>query len=284
MTTETTFTSDTDAAAEGKQVALDVRSLSKTYGSGAEAHRAIDEVSFTVQQGEIVCVVGPSGCGKTTLLKSIAGLMPPTSGETLVNGVAVTTPPKDLAVVFQDYSRSLFPWMSVTHNIALPLQGRGLSRRAIKERTRESLSAVGLDDVAAQKHPFQLSGGMQQRVAIARALAYQPRVLLMDEPFASVDAQTRAELEDLVRTTRDRFGVSVLFITHDIDESVYLAERVVILGPSPTFVREVLPIDLPAERDQISTKELPEFARLRGHVYRAIRRETGPGAVAEGGR
>jgi NitT/TauT family transport system ATP-binding protein len=255
---------------------LEVRQLSKTYGSGAKKFTAIENVTFDVAQGEIVCVVGPSGCGKTTLLKSIAGLMPPSSGETLVEGTPVVQPPDNLAVVFQDYSRSLFPWMTVAQNVALPLQERRLSRSEIKERTQESLVAVGLDAVAADKHPFQLSGGMQQRVAIARALAFQPRVLLMDEPFASVDAQTRADLEDLVRTTRDQFGVSVLFITHDIDESVYLAERVVVLGPSPTFVREVVDVDLPHERDQISTKELPEFARLRAHVYRSIRNKSRP--------
>jgi NitT/TauT family transport system ATP-binding protein len=176
-----------------------------------------------------------------------------------------------MAFVFQDYSRSLMPWMTVRSNALLPLRHKRLSRAERNRLIEESVAAVGLAGFE-DHYPWQLSGGMQQRVALARALAYQPSILLMDEPFASVDAQTRADLQDLVLRVRDAFGVTVLFITHDIDESVYLADRIVILSPRPTRVQEVLDVDLPSPRDQVETKELPEFGQLRAHVYRAIKR------------
>jgi NitT/TauT family transport system ATP-binding protein len=188
-------------------------------------------------------------------------------------GTPVAGVPDGLAVVFQDYARSLYAWFSVRRNVSLPLEAAGLPRKEIAERVDDALRAVGLAD-AGHKKPYQLSGGMQQRVAIARALAYRPKVLLMDEPFASVDAQTRAELEDLVLRTRADFDITIVFITHDIDEAVYLADRVVVLSPPPTVVQDIVEVDLPADRDQITTKELPEFGHLRARVYRQIR--TGP--------
>ena len=257
---------------------LEIRGLGKTYGSGAKATHAVGNVSFTVEDGEFVCVVGPSGCGKTTLLKCVAGLLPPTSGEVLLRGKRVTGPPEELALVFQEYSRSLMPWTSVRSNVLLPLRHKRLSRAERQEIVEESLAAVGLVQFM-DHYPWQLSGGMQQRVAIARALAYQPSILLMDEPFASVDAQTRGDLEDLVLRVRDEYGITILFVTHDIDESVYLADRVVVLTHSPTEVKEVVPVELPRPRDQIETKELAEFAHLRGHVYRLIKRDQSVAAV-----
>jgi NitT/TauT family transport system ATP-binding protein len=251
---------------------LEIRSLGKTYGTGPKATRAIGEVTFEVSDREFVCVVGPSGCGKTTLLKCIAGLLRPTHGEVLLHGRRVTGPPPEMALVFQEYSRSLMPWTSVRNNVLLPLRHKKLSRAERTSLVEEALDAVGLTRFI-DHYPWQLSGGMQQRVAIARALAYQPSILLMDEPFASVDAQTRGDLEDLVLRVRDDFEVTILFVTHDIDESVYLADRVVVLTHSPTTVKELVPVDLPVPRDQIATKELPEFAHLRAHVYRQIRRE-----------
>jgi NitT/TauT family transport system ATP-binding protein len=251
---------------------LEIGGLGKVYGSGEKAVHAIGDVSFTVERGEFVCVVGPSGCGKTTLLKCTAGLMRPTRGEVLLEGRRVTSPPEALALVFQEYSRSLLPWTSVRNNVLLPLRHKKLSRRERTRLVEEAVEAVGLTRVL-DRYPWELSGGMQQRVAIARALAYQPSILLMDEPFASVDAQTRGDLEDLVLQVRDEFGITILFVTHDIDESVYLADRVVVLTHSPTEVKEIIPVDLPRPRDQISTKELPEFAHLRAHVYRLIKRE-----------
>jgi NitT/TauT family transport system ATP-binding protein len=262
-------------ARDGHRLMLETRGIAKTYGSGPKATHALEDVSFAVEDGEFVCVVGPSGCGKTTLLKCIAGLMRPTRGEILLRGKRVVDPPDELALVFQDYSRSLMPWSTVRNNVLLPLRHKKLSARQRKELVEESLDSVGLTRFI-DHYPWQLSGGMQQRVAIARALAYQPSVLLMDEPFASVDAQTRGDLEDLVLRVREQYGITILFVTHDIDESVYLADRVVVLTHSPTKVKEIVPVDLPQPRDQIATKELPEFVNLRGHVYRLIRRELTP--------
>ncbi|HSC73326.1 MAG TPA: ABC transporter ATP-binding protein [Gaiellaceae bacterium] len=254
---------------------LETRGIAKVYGSGPKATHALEDVSFTVEDGEFVCVVGPSGCGKTTLLKCMAGLMRPTAGEILLRGKRVIDPPDELALVFQDYSRSLMPWSTVRNNVLLPLRHKKLSAAQRRELVEESLGSVGLTRFI-DHYPWQLSGGMQQRVAIARALAYQPSVLLMDEPFASVDAQTRGDLEDLVLRVREQYGITILFVTHDIDESVYLADRVVVLTHSPTKVKEIVSVDLPQPRDQIATKELPEFVNLRGHVYRLIRRELAP--------
>ena len=251
---------------------LEIETLSKTYGTGPKVTRAIGNVSLTVDEGEFACVVGPSGCGKTTLLKCIAGLLKPTSGEVLLRGKRVAGPPEQMALVFQEYSRSLMPWASVRNNVLLPLRHKKLKTAERRALVEEALEAVGLTTFI-DHYPWQLSGGMQQRVAIARALAYQPTILLMDEPFASVDAQTRGDLEDLILRVREEFGITILFVTHDIDESVYLADRVVVLTHSPTEVKEIVPVALPRPRDQIATKELAEFAQLRAHVYRLIKRE-----------
>jgi NitT/TauT family transport system ATP-binding protein len=256
----------------GGGAVLEIRSLGKTYGTGEKATHAIADVSFSVDDGEFVCVVGPSGCGKTTLLKCVAGLLNPGSGEVLLRGSKVTSPPEEMALVFQEYGRSLMPWSSVWNNVLLPLRHKKLAAKERRKLVEEALAAVGLTRFS-HHYPWQLSGGMQQRVAIARALAYQPSILLMDEPFASVDAQTRGDLEDLILQVREEFAVTILFVTHDIDESVYLSDRVVVLTHAPTEVKEIIAVDLPFPRDQISTKELPEFAHLRGHVYRLIKRD-----------
>src|SRR3954447_13931907 len=255
---------------------LEITNLSKTYGAGERATRAVGDVNLTVQERELVCVVGPSGCGKTTLLKCVGGLLRPTTGEVRLHGRRVTEPPEEMALVFQDYSRSLMPWTSVRNNVLLPLRHKKLARAERRQLVEDALEAVGLTRFI-DHYPWQLSGGMQQRVAIARALAYQPSILLMDEPFASVDAQTRGDLEDLVLNVREQYGVTILFVTHDIDESVYLADRIAVLTNSPTEVKELIGVDLPSPRDQIATKELAEFAHLRAHVYRLIKRER-PGA------
>jgi len=238
---------------------LHVEHLNKSYGET----EAIGDVSFDVQAGELVCVVGPSGCGKTTLLKCISGLLAPTSGTVRVDG--------NLALVFQEYSRSLFPWMTVRQNVAFPLRRKHMDKREARALVEQSLASVGLEHTL-NRYPWQLSGGMQQRVAIARALAFKPQILLMDEPFASVDAQTRADLEDLVLDVRRDYEVTIVFVTHDIDESVYLSDRIVVLGPSPTSVQEVLDVPLGQPRDQVQTKERPEFTQLRAHVWRSIKR------------
>jgi len=250
---------------------LEVDRLGMHYGQGRRVTEAIRDLSFAVERGELVSVIGPSGCGKTTLLRCIGGLLAPTSGAVVLRGEPVTGPPDEMAVVFQEYNRSLFPWMTVRQNVAFPLRGKGLTKHARRERGEEAIAAVGLTR-SLDHYPWELSGGMQQRVAIARALAYQPSVLLMDEPFASVDAQTRADLEDLTLRVRDEFGVTIVLVTHDIDESVYLADRIVVLSPAPGRVQETVRVELPKPRDQIETRTLPEFTELRTHVHRAVKR------------
>ena len=233
----------------------------------------IANVTFEVVAGEIVSIVGPSGCGKTTLLKILAGLLPPMKGGVRFQDQIVRGVPRGLAMVFQEYSRSLLPWTTVNGNVELPLRYKDIDRSSRTRLVSESLDAVGLSGFG-HYYPWQLSGGMQQRVAIARALAYQPKLLLMDEPFASVDAQTRADLEDLVAAVRDRFGITIVFITHDIDEAVYLSDRVIVLSKSPTTVLDLITTELPRPRDQISTKALQQFVDKRSAIARLIRRPT----------
>ena len=257
-------------------VTLDIDHVGKTYRTGSDAFTAIDDVAFTTEPGEMLCIVGPSGCGKTTLLRCAAGLLAPSSGAVHLDGQVVTRPPRAMALVFQDYSRSLLPWMTVHDNVVLPLKTSRVGRVGRGERERlasDALASVGLDG-HGHKYPWQMSGGMQQRAAIARALAYQPQILLLDEPFASVDAQTRADLEDLLLEVWQRTALTVLFVTHDIDEAAYLADRIVVLSASPTRVKETVTVDLPRPRDQIDTKELPEFARLRARVFASIKAES----------
>lgn len=263
------MTTTPTGTAEGTSTLLDVRALRKVYPGRGRGVEAVSDLTFTVGAGELVCIVGPSGAGKTTLLRCVAGLLDCTSGEVVLEGRKVTGPPVGMAVVFQEYGRSLFPWMTVRQNVERPLKEKKVPRAERQRLVREALEAVGLAEVH-DAHPWQLSGGMQQRVAIARAVAYEPHILLMDEPFAAVDAQTRAELEDLVRALWKRLGVTVLFVTHDIDESVYLGQRVIVLSNSPTVVLEEVGIDLPDERDQLTTRSDPRFAELRAHVYQLI--------------
>ena len=252
---------------------LGVSNLGHTYGSGDSSHTAIANLSFRVRKGEFVSIVGPSGAGKTTLLRILSGLLTPTVGTVELEGRPIRSVPDGLAMVFQDYSRSLLPWLTVRRNVLFPLTGKAAGDREERESlVRETLDVVGLDR-HANKYPWQLSGGMQQRVAIARALAYRPRLMLMDEPFASLDAQTRSELEDLVLRLRTDFGMTILFVTHDIDESVYLADRVLVLSAPPATLQEDMVVELPSPRDQITTKENLDFVRLRGHVARLIRGE-----------
>jgi NitT/TauT family transport system ATP-binding protein len=248
-----------------------VRGLRKVYGVGSEAKEVLAGLTFNVREGEFVCIVGPSGAGKTTLLKCLCGLLAPTSGEVFVDEELVTEPPRSMALVFQEYTRSLLPWLTVERNVILPLAAQGVPKPERRSHATDVLQHVGLED-ARRKHPWQLSGGMQQRVAIARALAYKPEVLVMDEPFASVDAQTRFGLEDLTLRVREEYGVTVIFVTHDVDEAVYLADRIIVLSKSPARVQDVLEVDLPVRRSQVETRALPRFAELRTHVLEQIRR------------
>lgn len=264
--------------ANKSEVRLSVQQLRKVYGVGSRNEvEAVRSLTFDLHAGEFACLVGPSGSGKTTLLKCIAGLLDPTSGEVVLDGRRVAGPAEGMAVVFQEYSRSLFPWLSVEDNVELPLKTSGVPKAERKARVSEALEAVSLSH-ATKSYPWQLSGGMQQRVAIARAVASNPSVLLMDEPFAAVDAQTRGELEDLVRDVWQRLNMTILFVTHDIDESVYLAERVLVLSSSPTIIQADLHIDLPDVRSQADTRSLHRFAELRHQVYEEVQfAKTNPG-------
>jgi NitT/TauT family transport system ATP-binding protein len=253
------------------KVVLEIERISKTYGHGPSGVRAIDNLDFEVRQGEFCSLVGPSGCGKTTLMKILSGLVRPTQGCVKLHGDEVVGPPADMALVFQDYSRSLLPWMSVLKNVKLPLKAKGIPGKHQETLARDALEAVGLTHTI-DRYPWQLSGGMQQRVAIARALAYQAKVLLMDEPFASVDAQTRADLEDLLLRVWQEFDVTIVFVTHDIDEAVYMSSRVVVLRPAPTSVKEAIEVDLDHPRDQLRTRDTVRFAHLRSYVYTLVKR------------
>ncbi|NEK57139.1 ABC transporter ATP-binding protein [Geodermatophilus sabuli] len=249
---------------------LSVRALQKAYNVGKPNERlAIADVTFDVAKGEFVCVVGPSGAGKTTLLRCLSGLLAPTSGEVRFEGAPLQEVPARLSVVFQDYSRSLMPWLTVNRNVALPLKVAGVAKRQREDRIAEVLHAVGLGDVG-RNYPWQLSGGMQQRVAIARALAHQPDMLLMDEPFASVDAQTRFDLEDLILKVRSDLDITVVLVTHDIDEAVYLADRVVVLSGAPSRVEEIVPVPLGRPRNQLVTRSEETFAQLRRHLMELV--------------
>jgi NitT/TauT family transport system ATP-binding protein len=249
---------------------LEITDVGYSYGRGDGAPRVIDGINLHVARGELAAIVGRSGCGKSTLLRCIAGLLHPSQGTIVVNGTVVREVPDGLAVVFQDYSRSLYPWLTVRDNVALPLR-RTQPRRAVRRATAErALAAVGLAD-AAGRYPWQLSGGMQQRCAIARAIACDPVLLLMDEPFGSLDAQTREDLEDLILGLRRDRDMTILLVTHDIDEAVYTSDRVVILSGPPGRIRADLTVRLPEPRDQITTRQLPAFVQLRAEAGRLIR-------------
>jgi NitT/TauT family transport system ATP-binding protein len=251
--------------------ALSVQGIAKHYDTAGVRNHAVKDIGFDLREGEFVSIVGPSGCGKTTLIGCISGLLEPSAGEVHAFGEKVAGgPPERMSVVFQDYSRSLFPWLTVERNIGLPLESAGVSRSEIAQSVRTMVDSVELADSVLTKYPWQLSGGMQQRVAIARSLISRPGILLMDEPFASVDAQTRMSLEDLVLKFWAEWRKSILFITHDIDEAVYLSDRIVVLSKSPSTVQEVVDVPLPRPRDQVSTKHDPAFAELRTEVLKMI--------------
>lgn len=249
-------------------VVLEVQNLQKRYGK--DGPLAVRDVSLNVREREFISIVGPSGGGKTTLLKCICNLLEPSSGQVVLHGRRITSPPQEMVLVFQDYSRSLFPWLTVLGNVMFPLKDeKNLSKADKEHRAKEAIQAVGLEEFA-DHYPWQLSGGMQQRVAIARAVAFRPEILLLDEPFASVDALTREDLEDLVLRLRAKFGITVILVTHDIDEAVYLADRVFVLGSPPSVVVREIPVDLPRPREQIKTRSDPDFLKLRNEIHELI--------------
>lgn len=248
---------------------VDVDSLTHTY-HGSTPREVLRELSFSVREGEFVCVVGPSGCGKTTLLRLLSGLMVPTGGAVRVNGQRLDAPHRDVAVVFQDYARALCAWRSAVRNVELPMEAAGVPRRERRERALGAMERVGLEGHETD-YPRQMSGGMQQRLQIARALAQRPRILLMDEPFASVDALTRFHLEDTTLQLWRDLDQTLILVTHDLDEAVYLADRIIVLESKPARVAKQVAVDLPRPRDQAETRALPRFSQVRHDLFEQIR-------------
>jgi NitT/TauT family transport system ATP-binding protein len=245
------------------------RQVSVEFPTADGPRRVLDRVDFEVRQGEIVSILGRSGTGKTTLLRVLLGLQEPTPESTvLFDGRPVDGPPLGAAAVFQNYAASLLPWRTVERNVALGLEGR-IARPQLRERVAQALAMVGLAG-REKDYPWQLSGGMQQRVQLARALAMRSSALLMDEPFGALDAMTKATLQDELLAVHARAHPTVVFVTHDIDEAVYLSDRVLVLVGSFGTIGHDIRVDLPRPRHQLATKELPEFLRLRRLVYDAI--------------
>ena len=221
----------------------------------------MDAISLSVERGEFLAVLGPSGCGKSTLLQMAAGLLPVTSGTITLNNQTVTAPPPEAVYIFQQYTRSLLPWRNVRDNVAFAIEHR-VGRRRAREAADEPLAQVGLRGFG-DHYPWQLSGGMQQRVAIARALAAEPALLLMDEPFSAVDALTRLDLHALILDIWSRRNLTAMLVTHDVEEAIYLADRIALLTARPARVAEVIETGLPRPRDPIATREHPRFLELR---------------------
>jgi NitT/TauT family transport system ATP-binding protein len=253
---------------------LEVRGLQKEFQplSGPTVI-AIGDVSFRVEARQFISIVGPSGCGKSTLLQCVAGLMRPTAGTVILDGLEVTGPPEGLILLFQEYNKSLMAWRSVLGNVCFGLENRpGMTRGEREMEARHYIELVGLGGFE-RHYPWELSGGMQQRVAIARALACKPQVLLMDEPFGSLDALTRIELEDILLRLWASLRSTIVFVTHDIEEAVYLSDRVYVLSRRPSRMIADTAVDLPRPRDQLATREDARFIELRRHTFELISRE-----------
>ena len=253
---------------------LEVRGLRKEFQplSGPPVV-AIGDVSFRVEARQFVSIVGPSGCGKSTLLQCVAGLMRPTAGTIFLDGHEVAGPPEGLILLFQEYNKSLMAWRTVLKNVCFGLENKpGMTRAEMEAEARHYIGMVGLKGFENQ-YPWELSGGMQQRVAIARALACKPRVLLMDEPFGSLDALTRIELEDTLLRLWESLRSTILFVTHDIEEAVYLSDRVYVLSRRPSRMIEDTAVDLPRPRHPLASREDVRFIRLRHHTFELISKE-----------
>ena len=249
---------------------LEVRSLSKSFDQGREIVRALERIDLAVAASEFVALVGASGCGKSTLLSIAAGLQEhDEGGAVLVDGRPIAGPGRDRGVVFQNYS--LMPWLTARANVAFALRGTGRSKAEMRDLATRHLALVGLERFA-DAYPKQLSGGMRQRVAIARALCYRPKILLMDEPFGALDALTRQQMQELLTGVWEQHRLAVLFVTHDVDEAVFLADRVAVMSSRPGRIKDMVQIDLPRpRRPEIALTDA--FIRLRHRVLASIREE-----------
>jgi NitT/TauT family transport system ATP-binding protein len=254
--------------------AIQVRGVRKAFTTGGGEVVALDGIDLDVAEGEFVCLLGPSGCGKSTLLNAIAGFSPPTSGTIVANGSPVTDTGPDRAMVFQEYA--LFPWMTVERNVAFGLEMKGMPRAQIRDRVDALLRQLNLRDFK-ERFPKDLSGGMRQRVAIARVLAIDPPMLLMDEPFGALDALTRRTLQDELLRIWAALRKTILFVTHGIEESIYLADRVVVMTYRPGTVKRIVPITLPRPRDTAA----PEFNALKREISRLVMEEQARHSEAE---
>jgi len=261
-------TSPSSATTTGAAL-FELRGVCVSFPSAGTHRSILDDVSLAVKSGEVVGIVGPSGTGKTTLLRVLSGLLAPTSGEVLLDGQPVTAPSQDAVTVFQDYSSALLPWRTVGRNVALPLE-RGVGKAERKERVIRALETVGLAD-RADEYPWRLSGGMQQRVQIARALVLEPRVLLMDEPFGALDAITKASLHDQLLEVQAKTGSTIIFITHDVEEAVYLSDRVVVIHGTPGMLVHTVSTELSRPRDQIQTRDVPRYQDVRNQLAKVLR-------------
>ncbi len=243
-----------------------VRHLTKSYNSGRVV--ALQDISFEVQPYESLCILGPSGCGKTTLLRLVDCLISRDRGEVLLDGEPVTSPRPDVAVVFQHFG--LFPWKNLEENIGYGLALRGQPRQEIAQRVERYIKLVGLKGFE-KSYPYQLSGGMQQRAGLARALAVNPSLLLMDEPFGSLDAQTRETLQEELSKILEQERNTMLFVTHSIDEAIYLGDRILLMTPRPGKIREILSVDIPRPREISRVRADPQAVRLRGYIWEQLK-------------
>ncbi len=249
---------------------LQISQVGKVFSTKNGEMVALNETTFQVKDGEFVCILGPSGCGKSTILRIIAGLEQPSSGQVLMDGKKIKEPGPDRGMVFQAYT--LYPWLTVEDNISFGLRLNGTSAADYRKKAQHYIELIGLKGF--EKHyPIQISGGMQQRVAIARALANDPEIMLMDEPFGALDAQTRTIMQEILMKAWEKSYKTILFVTHDVEEAIFLADTVYVMTARPGRLKEVIPINLPRPRDY-SIKSTPEFLKIKGELLGLIREET----------
>lgn len=268
-------TNDVASLDAGGDTILEAKGLSKSYKMKSGRHQVLQDTNLKIARGSFTSLIGPSGCGKSSLLMCLSGLSTPTSGTVEISGRTISAPSEEATYLFQQYSKSVFPWRTVRQNAEFGLEVGGVPKRIRREKSADILERVGLSKFA-DRYPSELSGGMQQRLAIARALVCEPKVLLMDEPFSAVDALTRAQLQDLVLDIWDEAGLTIIFVTHDVEEAIYLSDRVISLGRDASGIQLDIDIELERPRDQISTRESIEFIAYRHRLLSLVLSEHRP--------